>query len=470
MPGTRQARSSQPTRVEQDSLGSIKVPIDALWGAQTQRAVENFPVSGQRLPRALIRGLGLAKAASAEALAELCHMDRKLARAIRDAAIRVAEGHHDDQFPVDIYQTGSGTSSNMNANEVIARLAARRLGKKVDPNDDVNRGQSSNDSFPSAAHIACCLNLSQDWIPAMRHLQEAIDQRAKPLRGQVKPGRTHLMDAMPLTFEQELSAWSQQIRYGLERVEAVLPRLRRLAQGATAVGTGINSPKGFSAGFCRHLASLSGEPFRPSRNRFESLSSIDTLCELSAQLKVVACSLMKISNDLRWMNSGPGSGLGEIQLPALQPGSSIMPGKVNPVIPESVCMVAARVIGNDASVSVAAQSGNFQLNVMQPLAACLTLESIHLTSRAAHLLADKAIAGLSVNTEQSASAVARSPVLVTAAVPVLGYALCAEIAKRAQAEDRPLLEVAQEMSDLPEARLRKLFDPLRLARGGVVQA
>ncbi|WP_420465384.1 class II fumarate hydratase [Panacagrimonas sp.] len=457
-------------RIEQDSLGEVHVPAGAMWGAQTQRAVQNFPVSGLRLPRGFISALGLIKAVAAQVNADLGLLPEALAQAVFDAAWAVHRGRHDDQFPVDVFQTGSGTSSNMNANEVIAHLATVALGKPVHANDHVNLGQSSNDSVPTAIHVSAVLAVQGELKPALAHLAQAIEARGGQLRGVVKTGRTHLMDAMPLRLDQELSAWAQQVRNGIERLDASLPRLLRLAQGGTAVGSGINAHPRFAKAFARKLSRLTGQRFVPSPNFFESLSSQDAAAELSGQLKVIAVALMKIANDLRWMNSGPLAGLGEIELPALQPGSSIMPGKVNPVIPEAVCMVAAKVIGNDAAITLAAQSGNFQLNVMLPLVAHDLLQSIGLLSAASRLLADRAIAGLVVRQDRLAANLARNPVLITAANPVLGYDKAAAIAKRAYREARPVLDVAREDSALPEAQLRALLDPLRLTRGGLVTA
>ena len=450
-----------------DSLGTVQIPAEALWGAQTQRAVDNFPVSGLRMPRSFIRALGLIKAAAAEVNADLGLLEPRLAAAIRSAALDVARGVHDGEFPVDVFQTGSGTSSNMNANEVIAALAARRLRCTVHANDHVNLGQSSNDTIPTVIHVAAALAIHERLRPALKHLAGVIDRRGRSLGRIVKTGRTHLMDAMPLRFDQELSGWSQQVRNGVERLDASLPRILRLAQGGTAVGTGINAHPRFAKGFARAMSRQTGLRFVPSPNAFESLASQDAACELSGQLRVIACSLMKMSNDLRWMNSGPLAGLGEIELPVLQPGSSIMPGKVNPVIPEAVCMVAAKVIGNDASITIAAQSGTFQLNVMLPLVAHDLLQSLDLLAAAARLLADKAIAGFTVRQARIEENLARNPMLITAANPVLGYELGAAIAKQAYAEGRAILDVAREKSGLPEAKLRRLLDPAALTRGGV---
>jgi fumarate hydratase class II len=454
-------------RVEHDSMGALDVPAQALWGAQTQRAIQNFPPSGLRMPRAFIRALGLIKHAAASANAELGDLPAPIAAAIQAAALEVAAGLHDDQFPVDVFQTGSGTSSNMNANEVIAMLAGRRLGKKVHPNDQVNMGQSSNDVVPTAIHVSAALTLNERLLPAMRHLSTVLELRAREFEETVKTGRTHLMDAMPITLAQELGGWRAQIDKGCARLVAVMPRLLALAQGGTAVGTGINARENFGAVFARHLAGETQLEFVPSHNYFEALSSQDTAVELSGQLKVVAVSLMKISNDLRWMNSGPLAGLGEIALPALQPGSSIMPGKVNPVVPEAVTMIAAQVIGNDAAVTIGGQSGNFQLNVMLPVIAYNLLQSLDLLSIASRNLADHALAGFVVNGERLREALDRNPILVTALNPIIGYEKGAAIAKKAYAERRPILEVAAEATRMPESKLAPLLDPLALTTGGI---
>src|SRR5580700_11551000 len=400
--------TSPSYRVEHDSMGALDVPATALWGAQTQRAIRNFPASGLTMPRAFIRALGLIKHAAASANAELGDLAPQTAGAIQAASLEVATGLHDAQFPVDVFQTGSGTSSNMNANEVIAALAGRRLGKKVHPNDHVNMGQSSNDVVPTAIHVSAALLLSERLLPALRHLSTVLELRAREFEELVKTGRTHLMDAMPITLAQELGGWRAQIDKGCARLVSVMPRLLALAQGGTAVGTGINARPNFGAVFARHMTAATELKFVPSHNYFEALSSQDTAVELSGQLKVVAVSLMKISNDLRWMNSGPLAGLGEIALPALQPGSSIMPGKVNPVVPESVAMIAAQVMGNDATITVAAASGNFQLNVMLPLIAYNLLQSLELLAIGSRNLADNAIAGFKVNAAHIAEALDRN--------------------------------------------------------------
>ena len=454
-------------RIERDSMGELQVPADALWGAQTQRAVQNFPISGLTLPRAFIAALGLIKQAAARANTRLGLLDTEVARAIDAAAAEVEKGRHDAQFPIDVFQTGSGTSTNMNANEVIASLATRRLGRNVHANDHVNMGQSSNVAIPTAIHVSAASSLWRELVPALEHLRDVLRIKEREVGSIVKTGRTHLMDAMPVTLGQELSGWRTQIESGIARLGAVEPRLLALAQGGTAVGTGINAHPDFGARFCEELASLTGLAFVPARNYFEALSSQDTAVELSGQLKVIAVSLMKIANDLRWMNSGPLAGLGEIALPALQPGSSIMPGKVNPVIPEATAMVAAQVIGNDTTITVAGQSGNFQLNVMLPVIAYNLLGSLRLLSSAARALADHAIAGFKVNEPRLAEALERNPILVTALNPVIGYEKGAAIAKKAYAEGRPIREVAASMTDLPPAELARLLDPAELARGGI---
>jgi fumarate hydratase class II len=451
-------------RVEKDSLGEIKVPQEALYAAQTQRAVENFPISGIPVPRALIRALGLIKQTAAEVNLDLKLLDAKKSKAIQQAAIEVAEGKYDDQFPIDIFQTGSGTSSNMNANEVIATLASRIAGEKIHPNDHVNMGQSSNDVIPTAIHVSAYMETVEKLLPALKHLHETILKKAAEYEQVVKTGRTHLMDAMPVRFSQEMSGWASQIKHGLERLEATLPRVAELAQGGTAVGTGINAHPEFAARIAGKLAEATGIPFVKSNNFFESLATQDAIVELSGQLKTVAVSLIKIGNDLRWMNSGPIAGLGEIELPALQPGSSIMPGKINPVIPEAVLMVCAQVIGNDVTVTLSGQSGVFQLNVMLTVAAYNILQSILILANAARVLADKAIAGFKVNEEKITNLVDKNPILVTALNPIIGYDKGARIAKTAYAENRTLKEVALEQTDLKKEELDKILDPLKLTQ------
>ena len=453
-------------RIERDSMGELKVPADALYGAQTQRAVDNFPVSGLAMPRGFIRALGLIKSAAAQANADLGHLKKTQAKAIRKAAERVAAGEFDREFPIDVFQTGSGTSSNMNANEVIAHLCAA-AGTRVHPIDDVNNGQSSNDVIPTAIQVSAALGVGEKLLPALAHLRKVLDARAKELGKVAKTGRTHLMDAMPVTFGQEIGAWSAQIRSGIARLEDALARMRRLPQGGTAVGTGINADPQLGPRICAELARMTGVKFESADNYFEGMASQDAAVELSGQLKTLACSLMKIANDLRWMNSGPLAGLGEIELPALQPGSSIMPGKVNPVIPEAMAMVCAQVIGNDATITIAGQSGNFQLNVMLPVIALNLLQSIELLANASRLLADKAIAGFKVREDHIREALARNPILVTALNSVIGYDKGAATAKQAYREGRPIIDVALETTGLSRRELERLLDPAKLAKGGI---
>ncbi|WP_300617828.1 class II fumarate hydratase [Dokdonella sp.] len=453
-------------RIERDSMGELKVPAKALYGAQTQRAVDNFPISGLTMPREFIRALGLIKSAAAQANADLGHLKKRSAKAIRKAAARVASGEFDAQFPIDVFQTGSGTSSNMNANEVIAHLCAE-AGTAVHPNDDVNNGQSSNDVIPTAIQVSAALTVSEKLLPALAHLGKTLDARAKELRKVVKTGRTHLMDAMPVTFGQELGGWSAQVRSGIARLNDALKRMRRLPQGGTAVGTGINADAGLGPRVCAELTKMTGVKFESADNYFEGISSQDAAVELSGQMKTLACSLMKIANDLRWMNSGPLAGLGEIELPALQPGSSIMPGKVNPVIPEALAMVCAQVIGNDATITIAGQSGNFQLNVMLPVVALNLLQSVELLANASRLLADKSIAGFTVRQDKIREALDRNPILVTALNSVIGYDKGAATAKKAYREGRPILDVALETTGLPREQLEELLDPAELTRGGI---
>ncbi|MDZ5843735.1 class II fumarate hydratase [Stenotrophomonas maltophilia] len=459
--------ASRAFRIEHDSMGELQVPADALWGAQTQRAVQNFPVSGQRMPRGFIRALGLVKGAAAGVNAELGHLPRNVAKAIQAAAAEVAAGDWDAHFPIDVYQTGSGTSSNMNANEVIATLANRAGKATVHPNDHVNQGQSSNDVIPTALRVSAVLAAHEQLLPALAHLRRTIDRKGRSLRKVVKTGRTHLMDAMPLTFEQEFGAWSAQLASAQARIEDSLKRVRRLPLGGTAIGTGINADPRFGAQVAKALKQHSGFKFDSADNKFEGLAAQDDAVELSGQLNALAVALIKIANDLRWMNAGPLAGLGEIELPALQPGSSIMPGKVNPVIPEATVMACAQVIGHHTAITVAGQTGNFQLNVTLPLIAVNLLEGIGLLANVSTLLADSAIAGLKVREDRVAEALARNPILVTALNPIIGYEKAAAIAKRAYKEQRPVLEVALEDSGLGEAELRRLLDPTALTAGGI---
>ena len=459
--------SNQEYRTEKDSMGELQVPADALYGAQTQRAVDNFPISGLTVPREFIRALGLIKSSCAMTNQELGLLDQNIANAILDAARRVSDGELDDHFPVDIFQTGSGTSSNMNTNEVISHVAARDSQTDVHPNDHVNMGQSSNDVIPTAIHVSACLAIHEDLLPALKHLSSTLRTKASEVDQYVKTGRTHLMDAMPVTLGQELNAWATQIENGFTRVEGALKHLHELAQGGTAVGTGINAHPEFADKFAKHLSALTDIPFTSKPDKFEGLSAQDAAVELSGQLKTVAVSMMKIANDLRWMNSGPLAGLGEIALTALQPGSSIMPGKVNPVIPEATAMVCAQVIGNDATITIGGQAGNFQLNVMLPVIAYNLVQSISLLANTATLLADKSIAGFTVNEEALTDALSRNPILVTALNSVIGYEKGAAVAKKAYAEGLTVIESALELTDLSEEELKKLLDPAQLTKGGI---
>ena len=459
--------SSSKFRTEKDSMGELKVPKDALWGAQTQRAVDNFPISGLTMPRQFIAALGLVKWAAAGANAELGLLSNDIAMAIRSAALEVADGAHDSQFPIDVFQTGSGTSSNMNANEVIAHVATAGLGADVHPNDHVNMCQSSNDVIPSCVHVSAAIAITEKLLPALQHLSRTLKKKAQETGAVVKTGRTHLMDAMPVTLGQELDGWRAQIDHASERLRDTMKRLAALAQGGTAVGTGINAHPNFGEKVAVLLSEHTGVAFTSAGSKFAALSSQDAAVETSGQLRVLAVSLGKIANDLRWMNSGPLAGIGEIALPALQPGSSIMPGKVNPVIPEAVAMVAAQVIGNDATIALAGQSGNFQLNVMLPVVAFNLLQSIELLANASTCLADKAIAGFTVNTDNINQALDRNPILVTALNPVIGYEKGAAVAKKAYSEGRPVKEVAKEMTDLTDEELDRLLDPAGLTEGGI---
>ena len=454
-------------RTERDSMGELQVPADALYGAQTQRAVNNFPISGLPMPRGFIRALGLVKVACATANEKLGLLEKKYADVIRSASTDVANGKYDAHFPIDVFQTGSGTSTNMNANEVISHVATKLLGDDVHPNDHINMSQSSNDVIPTTIHVSACLEINEQLQPAVNHLIETLHQRIIELDKTVKTGRTHLMDAMPITLGQELQAWKDQLSDNLERIENSLTRLSALPQGGTAVGTGINAHSDFSKEFSIAMTSESNVAFKPMKNLFVGLASQDSAVEMSGQLKTLAVTLMKISNDLRWMNSGPLAGIGEIALPALQPGSSIMPGKVNPVIPEAVAMVCAQVIGNDATITIGGQSGNFQLNVMLPVIGYNLLQSIELLSNATRQLADKAIAGFTVNEAHIKEALDRNPILVTALNRVIGYEKGAAIAKKAYAEGRSVIDVAAEMTDLSEDELIKLLDPKKLTQGGI---
>jgi fumarate hydratase class II len=461
--------SASPTRTERDSMGTLAVPADALYGAQTQRAVDNFPISGRGMPPAFVRALVLVKQAAAQANRQLGQLPAPLAGAIDQACQQLLVLPDDAlrvHFPIDVYQTGSGTSSNMNANEVIATLATRQHGEAVHPNDHVNAGQSSNDAIPTALHLSAALELQRHLLPSLDHLARVTRQKAEHVHRHVKTGRTHLMDAMPVRMSQVLQGWAQQVEAGAAQLRALLPALQQLAQGGTAVGTGVNAHPQFATTFAAELSAITAMPFRPADDFFAAMGSQDTAVAVSGACKRVAVSLMKIANDLRWMNSGPLAGLAEIELQALQPGSSIMPGKVNPVIPEATTMVAAQVIGHDAAITVAGQSGNFELNVMLPLIAHNLLESIALLANASRLLADKAIAGFTVNEQRLQDALARNPILVTALNPLIGYERAAQIAKQAYREGRPILDVADEQTDLGRARLAELLDPEKLTGAG----
>ncbi|MDJ0749654.1 MAG: class II fumarate hydratase [Woeseiaceae bacterium] len=459
--------SKKAFRIEHDSMGELQVPEDALWGAQTQRAVNNFPISGLAMPRQFIAALGLVKWAAAGANAELGLIKSELAIAIQKASLAVADGEYDEHFPIDVFQTGSGTSSNMNANEVISHVATEASGSEVHPNDHVNMSQSSNDVIPTCVHVSAALAINQNLLPALRHLSETLEAKAAETDSIVKTGRTHLMDAMPVTLGQEIRAWQFQIDEGIERLKDTMARLTALAQGGTAVGTGINAHPKFGGKVAVLLSEKTGLPFKAADNQFQSLSSQDAAVETSGQLRTLAVSLTKIANDLRWMNSGPLAGFGEIALPALQPGSSIMPGKVNPVIPEAVAMVCAQVIGNDATIAMGGQSGNFQLNVMLPVVAYNLLQSIEILASASTVFADKAISGFTVNEENIQRALGRNPILVTALNPVIGYELGAAVAKKAYAEGRSVKDVAREMTDLTDEELDRLLDPASLTEGGI---
>lgn len=436
--------TDEATRLEHDSMGDVAVPAGAKWGAQTQRAVENFPISGMHLDPAVIHALGRIKAAAASVNAQLGVLDTETAAAIRAAADEVAAGGWDDQFPIDVYQTGSGTSSNMNANEVIAHIAAEQFGQIVHPNDQVNASQSSNDVIPSAIHLAATESVVTDLVPALAHLAEALEAKAAEFADVVKSGRTHLMDATPVTLGQEFGGYAAQVRYGIERLEATLPRVGELALGGTAVGTGINTPPGFAVAVIEELRRTTGLPLTEARNHFEAQGARDGLVELSGQLRTIAVGLYKIATDIRWMGSGPRAGLAEIHLPDLQPGSSIMPGKVNPVIPEALSMVCAQVIGNDAAVAFGGAAGNFELNIMLPMLARNVLESIRLLGNASVLFADRCVSGITADEARAREFAEGSPSLATALNPVLGYEEAASIAKQALAERKSIRDIVIE--------------------------
>ncbi len=454
-------------RLEKDSMGELQVPLDALYGAQTQRAVNNFPISGQKMPKAFIHALLLAKYSAAKANARLEQIPNDMSKAICQAVDQLLASDYMVHFPVDVYQTGSGTSSNMNANEVLSTLASGIYNDVVGANDHINYGQSSNDIIPSTIHISAAIQISQELLPALSYLQDAIRNKAEEVSHLIKTGRTHLMDAMPVSMGQSLMAWADQISTSIQQIKSLQPALQSLAQGGTAVGTGINAHPEFAQQFATALSNKTGITFNPANNFFTHIGSQDIAVALSGQLKATAVTMMKIANDLRWMNSGPLAGLGEIELEALQPGSSIMPGKVNPVIPEAATMVAAQVIGNDSTITIAGQSGNFELNVMLPVIAKNLLESIELISNISILLADKAITSFTVNEEKLTEALARNPILVTALNPIIGYLKAAEIAKLAYKEGRPIVDVAAENTDLSRDELTALLDPAKLTQGGI---
>lgn len=456
-------------RIEHDTMGEVKVPIDALYRAQTQRAVENFPISGTPLERAHIAALARIKKAAAIANADLGVVSKEIAGAIAEAADEVIAGSHDQHFPVDIYQTGSGTSSNMNMNEVLATLASNKLGSDVHPNDHVNASQSSNDVFPTSVHLAVTSALVNDLVPALEYLATGLEKKAVQWKEVVKSGRTHLMDATPVTLGQEFAGYAAQIRYGIERINACLPRVAEVPQGGTATGTGINTPFGFPQAVISHIAKETGLPITEARDHFEAQGARDALVEASGMLRVIAVSLTKINNDLRWMGSGPNTGLAEIAIPDLQPGSSIMPGKVNPVIPEAVLMVCARVIGNDATVAWAGASGNFELNVAIPVMGSSLLESIRLLSNASRVLQDKTIEGLTANEDRARALAESSPSIVTSLNRVIGYEAAAKVAKHSVAQAITVREAVIELgfverNEISEQELDRLLDVLPMTR------
>jgi len=459
-------------RIEKDSMGEVKVPKTAYYGAQTQRAVDNFPISGIMFSRAFIEAIGLVKQTAAEVNKELGLLDAEIADAIIEASSELMDGAFDDDIAIDIFQTGSGTSTNMNVNEILAKRANEIAAEKgnieetIHPNDHVNFGQSSNDVVPTTIRVAAALAINKKLLPTLEHLAKAFLEKGKEYSTVVKTGRTHLMDAMPVTFEQEFGGYARQISLGKQRIESSLERLAELPQGGTAVGTGLNTDPNFGKLFADELSAKTGFSFKEAENHFEAQATVDAPVEMSGQLKTIAVSLMKIANDLRWMNSGPNSGIGEIALEALQPGSSIMPGKVNPVIEESVTMVAAQVIGNDQTITVAGQAGNFELNVMLPVVAHNLLQSIDILANAARNFADKSVSRLTVNTEKIKEMVEKNPILVTALNPIIGYEKGSKIAKKAFKEGRALKDVAREMTDLSDDELDKALDPIKMTTGG----
>ncbi len=457
-------------RIEKDSMGEVKVPKGAYYGAQTQRAVDNFPVSGIKFSRAFIQAIGLVKKSAARINNELGLLDKSITDPIEEAALEVAGGTFDEDFVVDIFQTGSGTSTNMNANEIIARRANELKGDdtniEIHPNDHVNYGQSSNDTIPTSIRVAAAIGLKNNLIPALEHLRDTFLEKGETFADVAKTGRTHLMDAMPVTIKQEFSGYARQLDLGINRIKSAIERLTELPQGGTAVGTGLNTHPAFGAKIAEMLSEATDIPFKEAVNHFEAQATVDAAVELSGQLKTIAAGLMKIGNDLRWMNSGPNGGIGEIHLKALQPGSSIMPGKINPVIEESLTLVCAQVMGNDTAITIAGQSGNFELNVMQPVVAHNLLQSIEILANAVHNQADRSVANLSVNKEKIADMIERNPVLVTALNPKIGYDKGSAIAKKAFKENRPVKEVAREMTDLSDEELEEVLDPVKMTEGG----
>jgi fumarate hydratase class II len=454
-------------RIEHDSMGEVRVPVAARWGAQTQRAVENFPISGQRVEAALVRALAAIKGAAAAVNAEMGIVDAEVALAIERAAAEVVAGRYLDEFPIDVFQTGSGTSTNMNMNEVLAHLASEALSRPVKANDEVNASQSSNDVFPSAIHLAACREVVEELVPALGHLAAVLSLRAGELSEVVKSGRTHLMDATPVTLGQEFAGYAAAVRYGVERLQASLPRVGELPLGGTAVGTGLNAPSGFAAAVIARLREETGLPLSEARDHFEAQGARDALVELSGMLRTIAVSLYKVANDLRWMSSGPRCGLAEIHLPDLQPGSSIMPGKVNPVVPEAVCQVVAQVVGNDAAVAFGGAAGNFELNVMLPVIARNLLESIRLLASVSRALADKCVAGLTADEERCRTYALSSPSIVTALNPRIGYEAAAKVVKTALAENKDLRTVVLEQGLLSEEEVDRVLDVLAMTRGGI---
>jgi fumarate hydratase class II len=466
-------KSGQPEdagyRIEHDSMGEVRVPAGAKWQAQTQRAVENFPVSGQRIERSLIWALALLKRAAALENAELGVIATTAAAAISEVALEVAEGDWDAEFPIDVYQTGSGTSSNMNMNEVLATLASERLGTPVHPNDQVNASQSSNDMFPSAIHLAATSEISRSLVPALAHLAQVLRKKSAEFSGVVKAGRTHLMDATPVMLGQEMGGYAAAVEHGIERLAACLPRVGELPLGGTAVGTGLNAPPGFAGRVISRLASEIGLPLTEARDHFEAQGSRDALVEASGAMRTVAVSLYKCATDIRWMGSGPRAGLAELRIPDLQPGSSIMPGKVNPVIPEAVSQVVAQVMGNDASIAFGGAAGNFELNVMLPVIARNLLESVRLLANVSRLFADRCIAGLEADVERCRTYALSSPAIATALNPYIGYENAAKIVKRAVAEGKDLRTVVLESGLMSEDEVDRALDVEAMTRGGIVK-